>query len=190
MSQFEKPTVLIDMDGVLADFDQEVINRLMIRYPHIPILKQRQNFYISDDYPEHSLLLREISDEQGFFSSLPLMENALHGWQRIIDLGYHPMICSAPMKSNPYSKSEKLEWLTNYFVPTFGQYVVDQAIITSDKHLHEGVVLIDDRPIMYGADEASWKHIIFDHPYNRSSLEQPRQYGWLDDNLPNLLKAA
>ena len=189
MNKGEKPTVLIDMDGVLADFDGEVISRMKHRHPRLPILKERKNFYISDDYPDNSMLVRDLSDERGFFSALPLMENALEGWQRVIDLGYHPQICSAPLKSNRYSHDEKLEWLSNYFVPVFGQYVVDQAIISSDKHLHRGIALIDDRPVMPGADEADWSHIIYDHPYNQGG-NQPRLHGWLDDKLPELLESA
>jgi 5'(3')-deoxyribonucleotidase len=191
MSKFEdRPIALIDMDGPLADFDAEVVNRLSIRRPDIPILKTRHNFYISDDYPEHSLLLREISDEEGFFESLPLAAYALEGFQRVIDLGYHPRICSKPMRSNPYSKIEKLKWLEREFVPIFGEYVVKEAIITPNKHEQEGVALIDDAPAIPKSEEALYgEHIVFDMEYNQAS-EQPRLYGWLDDNLAALLEAA
>ncbi len=184
------PIILVDMDGVLADFDQEVKNRLAIKHPDIPILDTRENFYISDDYPKHSLKIRAISDEQGFFESLPLIEDALEGWQRLLDLKFHPIICSAPIRSNPYSKIEKLNWLKKHFVPVFGERVVDQAIITSDKHLSDGIVLIDDRPEIMNSDAASWKHIIFDQPYNRDKIGQPRIIGWQDKNLSDILKPA
>jgi len=185
----KKQIVLIDMDGPLADFDGEVISRLKTRYPNIPILSTRKNFYISDDYPKHSLLLRSISDEKGFFESLPLADNALEGWQRVIDLGYHPIICSAPMRSNPFSNIEKLNWISKNLVPFFGQSVVDEAIITPDKHESEGIVLIDDRSELKDYKKAMWQHIVFDEPYNQDS-KQPRLYGWLDNNLANLLKTA
>jgi 5'(3')-deoxyribonucleotidase len=184
----KKPIVLVDMDGVLADFDKEVVNRLVSRYPDIPILKTRHNFYISDDYPNHSLILRTISDEKGFFESLPLAKDALEGWQRLLDLGYHPIICSAPMQSNPRSKIEKLSWLEKHFVPIFGKDIVREAIITSDKHLHDGIALIDDRPEFIDAERARWGHILFSHPYNQHIASELRLYGWHDKNLPNILK--
>lgn len=53
MSTHERPTVLVDMDGVLADFDAEAIARLQERHPNIPLLDTRINFYLSDDYPAH-----------------------------------------------------------------------------------------------------------------------------------------
>ena len=182
------PIVTVDIDGVLADFDGEVKSRLKERHSNIPILETRENFYISDDYPEHRLKVRAISDEEGFFESLPLVKNALEGWQRLIDLGVHPLICSAPIQSNPFSKVEKLNWLQQHFVPVFGEWVVDQAIITSDKHLFHATALIDDRPQMKNAEMATWKHIIFDQPYNRDILNQPRLHGWLDEALPEILK--
>ncbi|HUY53140.1 MAG TPA: hypothetical protein VMV24_01015 [Candidatus Dormibacteraeota bacterium] len=185
-----EPTVLVDMDGVIADFDMEVKLRLQDRHPEILIKETRKNFYISDDYPEHSLLVRSISDEQGFFETLPLVEHALEGWQRIIDLGYHPIICSSPLGTNPYSKFEKINWLKQHFAPIFGQWVIDQAIITSDKHLFKGVALIDDRPVMKNSDLATWKHILFDQEYNRSDTDHARLRGWLDDALPELLEVA
>jgi 5'-nucleotidase len=187
--QLLNPVVLIDMDGVIADFDTELAARIAKRLPHINLLEQQKNFYFSDDYPEHATLIRELSDEKGFFISLPVMNHAIEGWQRIIDLGYHPRICSSPIKTNPYSKSEKLEWLQRHFAPVFGESVVEEAIITSDKYLCDGIALIDDRPEVKNAQEASWQHIIFDRPFN-TDVTLPRLRGWDDDNLARLLHDA
>lgn len=147
------------------------------------------NFYIADDYGEHAQLLRDIADQAGFFESLPLGIDALTGWQRLIDLGYHPQICSSPKLTNPYSEQEKLRWLRRHFVPHFGDWVADEAIITRDKHLFDGIALIDDRPEVRNSTEAAWQHIIFDKPYNQRSAA-PRLRGWLDDQLPSLLESA
>lgn len=185
----EALTVLVDMDGVLADFDLEIANRLAARHPHIPLAVSRTNFYVSEDYPEHAKLIKAMSDEEGFFASLPLVDGALNGWQQIIDCGYRPRICSSPISTNPYSKAEKLGWLEEHFVPVFGSWVVDQAIITKHKEEYDGIALIDDRPEVRNADMATWQHIIFDRPYNQHS-RQPRLYGWGDGNLLQLLGAA
>ena len=181
--------VLTDMDGVLADFDGEVLKRLKEQYPHIPILGERRNFYVSDDYPEHTTILRQISDEPGFFESLPFIENAVEGWEKLIKLGYDPVICSSPMLSNPYSGPEKLIWLRERFVPIFGRQAVERAIITREKYLFNGIAIIDDKPEMTKVEQTKWTHIIFDQPYNR---DKPglRLKGWLDSNLPEILEEA
>ena len=182
-------TVLVDMDGVLARYDTEVIARLKKLHPQIPIIQERTNFYIADDYGEQSQLVRDIADQEGFFESLPVGIDALAGWQRLIDYGYHPRICSSPKLTNPYSEAEKLAWLRRHFAPHFGEWVADEAIITRDKHLYDGIALIDDRPEVHSASEATWQHIIFDKPYNQH-VAAPRLRGWLDDNLSELLDAA
>lgn len=191
MSSFnpEAPTVLVDMDGVLADFDKEILNRLAERHPDIPIAPSRVNFYIAEDYPEHVELIRSMSDEEGFFDALPLVDGALDGWQRILSSGYTPRICSSPIRTNPHSKEEKLGWLERHFVPVFGSWVVGRAIITKNKEDYDGLALLDDRPELKNAYKATWQHIIFDKPYNQQS-RQPRLYGWKDSNLLELLKAA
>ena len=182
-----RPVILVDMDGVIASYDQGIIDQLTNRYPDIPILKTRKNWYISDDYPEHSRLLRDLYDEPGFFENLPLIDHALEGWQRLIDLGYHPVICSAPQQSNPRCKIEKLNWLKREFVPEFGELIVDQAIIDKNKHLHGSFAIIEDNPKVPNADLALWKQILFNQPYNQNSQIELRMYGWLDKKLPELL---
>lgn len=44
--------VLVDMDGVLCDFEQHFLNQFRKRYPENKYvsLDQRRNFYLSDDY--------------------------------------------------------------------------------------------------------------------------------------------
>jgi len=181
--------VLVDMDGVLVDFDGEVLRRMEKEFPHIKLLPERQKFYVSDDYPEYSELVRYISDQPGFFESLPLLDNAVEGWQRMIELGYDPRICSSPMLSNPYSKSEKHISIQKHLVPIFGELALANAIISREKAEHNGIALIDDKPEIKNADKATWTHILYDQPYNRN-IDKPRIKGWKDDNLARHLEEA
>ncbi len=185
----DKYVVLVDMDGVLAEFDDEVISRIRDRHPHVPILHARKHFYLYEDYDEHARLVMELSDEEGFFESLPVGRDAIAGWQKLIDLGYHPRICSSPKLSNPHSEREKLIWLRKHFVPVFGNNVADEAIITRDKHEYDGIALIDDRPEIRHSTKAKWQHVVFTRPYNKDVIG-PRIDGWLDERLPELLEKA
>jgi 5'-nucleotidase len=181
-------TVLVDMDGVLAGFDTEIIRLLAEHHPHIPIAG-RKNFYISHDYPEHAELVQSLSAESGFFRDLPVIDGALEGWQRLIDLGYQPRICSSPLRRNPTSAEDKLVWLGHHFAPVFGDQIVEQAIITRSKHLYDGIALIDDRPQLPHADLARWQHLIFDQPYNQD-VHGVRLHGWGDPSLGEHLAHA
>jgi 5'-nucleotidase len=180
--------VLVDMDGVIADFDSYVVGQLPPEVPRV----ERANFYVAHDYPEHEQLVREITAHPQFFSELEPVENALEGWQRLLDLGYDPVICSAPLRSNRSAIEGKIIYLTKHFVPQFGAQVVERAIIDKKKYLYGGLVLIDDRPeVDTGNGQAEWQHIVFDRPYNKhAAAGLLRLMGWNDPNMANILEQA
>lgn len=192
MTMSERPTVLVDMDGVLADFDTAFHETVREQYPNVQMLDplpDPPSFYASQYYSgEHQSGLRTISNAEHFFARLPVMPGALEGWQRIMDEGFRPQICSSPIRSNPYSKLEKLGWLEEHMAPVFGSWVVETAIITSDKFQYGGVALIDDRPDMPHADIAPWQHVLFDQPCNRHVETDLRLIGWSDPNLGSILR--
>ena len=65
-------TVLVDMDNVLAKFDDRVIEVVADEYPEIPIPDKRKKFYISEDFlPRYRGVVRSVSDRLGFLHHLP-----------------------------------------------------------------------------------------------------------------------
>lgn len=194
MAAPERPIVLVDMDGVLADFDTAFHETVREEYPHVLMidpLPEPPSFYASQAYPgEYQSALRSISNAEGFFARLPVIPGALEGWQRIIDEGFQPQICSSPIRSNPYSKAEKLGWLEEHMAPVFGSWVVETAIITNEKFRYDGVALIDDRPDMPNAAIAPWQHVLFDQPCNRYVETDMRLLGWSDPNLGSILRTT
>jgi 5'-nucleotidase len=179
--------VLVDMDGVLADFDAAVLDQL----PPAIARVARTNFYIAEDYPRHVAHVEYITSHPDFFLNLPLVDNALQGWQRLIDAGYQPRVCSAPLSRNERSVQNKLAWLRRHFVPRFGEPVVSDAIIDKEKYRYHGLALIDDRPeVDTNNGQATWRHIVFDRPYNKHSSAALRIRGWNDPHLEETLQAA
>lgn len=195
-------TVLVDMDGVLVDFDQrirEVINEERPELhpywlPEVKYARQyppREHFYNADDYPKDQRdYVRSISDRPGFFRSLQPFSNALDGWQRIINLGYTPQICSSPIDTNPTCIEDKLEWLEQYFVPKFGRYVVETATLNGHKVEYDGIALIDDKPKVRDSEGAKWTHIIWTQPYNKDVNTDFRLDSWYGNQLRDVLKRA
>lgn len=180
----KKPIVLIDMDGVLADFDGATIAHLQSPGVNIPT-RPRKNFYYRDDYDDrdHINTINTLHTSQYFFRNLPLVEGALEGWRRVEELGYQPRICSSPLHSNEWCVEEKLAWIEQHF----GEAVMRDAIIDSNKELYDGIALIDDRPILKNTAQATWQHIVFDTSYNQDTPTTLRLQGWDDPNLPELL---
>lgn len=160
MSELSK-IVLIDMDGVMADFDSAALI-------NIPIANRvpRSNFYVSHDYPEELRpSIENVYNSPGFFENLKVMPGVFNGWQTLIDNGYRPRVASAPLSSNPTSTDGKIKWLERVMVPRFGSSVVDEAIIDKNKWKYDGLAILDDRPDIPrgpdGLDQANWQHILF-----------------------------
>jgi 5'-nucleotidase len=133
--------------------------------------------------PEFTPIVHEITSQPGFFKELPVLPGALQGWEDLLANGYLPQICTAPLRKNPTCTPDKLAWLEEHFVPRFGKYVLDTAIVDKQKFKHPGIALIDDRPVIDGAVEASWKHILFTQPYNQQTETEFRIAGWGDPML-------
>ncbi len=149
----KKEIVLVDMDGVLEDFDGATAVHLAEYHPNITIA-ERASFYFRDDYqsPADQAMIDSLHASQGFFASLPPVDGALEGWERLHELGYEPQVCSSPLRVNEWCEDEKRAWLGRYL----GKTVADAAVITSAKNEYDGIALIDDRPAVRGAETASW----------------------------------
>lgn len=179
--------ILVDLDGVLADFDGATETFLKENHPDIAIAP-RKNFYFHEDYLDSAqqVIIKNLHASQYFFQNLSEIPNAVQGWQRIIDLGYEPRICSSPLHSNEWCKAEKLDWVERHL----GKQARDTAIITSDKEQASGIALIDDRPVIKHADRAVWQHVVFHQPYNQHIDTPFRLRDWNDKNLATILETA
>lgn len=156
---------LVDMDGVIADFERGFLESWKKNYPSrsfVP-LGQRKTFYPEDQYPEEFKKdVEGITLVEGFFLNLPPMEGGLEALTFLAHEGKDIWICTAPVSKNPYCAQEKLLWIQKYLGETFRR----KTIITKDKTLIRGDILIDDRPELTGADKPSWEQVLYSQPYN------------------------
>jgi len=168
--------ILVDQDGVLADYEQGMLNRFRELYPDEPFvpLEQRTTFYVEGDYPEKLKPgIRTITKEKGFYRNLPPMAGALEALAGLQEQ-HEVFICTSPLSAYQNCVLEKFEWVDEYLGPEW----IRRLRIEKDKTLTMGDILIDDRPEVTGLRTPVWQHILFDQPYNRH-IKRPR-LNWRD----------
>ncbi len=169
------------MDGVLSDFQGKILEIVSTNNPELED-SFVSKFKTMDSFKDQSI--RQIAKEPGFFRSLDPIDGALEGWGKIISLGYHPIVCSSPLGTNPSSEEEKRDWLKK----NLGDKASKEAIIDKRKYLYDGIALIDDRTDIAKDEMTSWEQIIFTQNYNQDYNYEFRLNGWNDPSLASKLE--
>jgi 5'-nucleotidase len=167
--------ILMDLDDVLAHYEGGFLREWRTRHPDMPYvpLEDRRTFRNEDQYPaELGALIREIPAALGFHRSLPLIPGAR---EALTDLAsrHDVFICTRPFSDYENCVLEKYEWVEEHL----GRRWTERMILTRDKTLVHGDILIDDNPEPEGIRVPTWEHIIFDRPYNRS-VNGKRRITW------------
>lgn len=74
----------------------------------------------------------------------------------MLKLGYNVKFCSTP-QINTTSHSEKCQWIYGLFGPDMAK----NLILTHDKTLIKGDILIDDKINIKGLCKPEWTHVLF-----------------------------
>lgn len=161
-------TILLDADGPLAGYDQrawELCNQFAmdIDAPH-----EKSLFYMTDHVidPDERLAARALLNAQGFFRSLPVVEGAQAGVDKLLADGHDVWICTRPARENRTCRDEKYAWVIEHFPE-----LQDKLIIAYDKSCARGDILLDDAPTLTQAARALWKPVIFTTTYNGPGTE-------------------
>jgi 5'(3')-deoxyribonucleotidase len=137
--KMQKPLVVyIDMDDVLCDYNSAHRAKLETN----PSIAFPQSQY-------------------GFFASLQPIEGSIESVKALIqDKRFSPYILTAPSYVNPLCYTEKRVWIETYFGLDFTR----KLIISPDKSLFKGDVLIDDNAFGKGQEGFEGKLFQFGAP--------------------------
>jgi 5'-nucleotidase len=171
--------MLIDMDGVLAEFEGYFLEQFRKKWPEEPFIpiKDRRTFLLYDDEKYSHEQVNEILDAKGFFLNIPPIEGAVEALKEMNEMqGVNVFICTTPwLRTYPWSTVEKYQWVEKYM----GKEWLRRIILTVDKTVIKGDLLIDDNHSIKGAEkQPTWEHVIFTAGHNRH-VEGPRRLeGW------------
>ena len=165
------------MDGVIADFEGDFLRRWKNLYPERKYieLEERLGFYLRDQYPEEYLdHVQEIYHGPGFYQNLPPIPGALEALREIKNSNNSVLLCTSPMLPK-YENCvlEKYHWVYKHL----GEEWVYNIVLTKDKTIIKGDILIDDMPEVNGTEKPEWEHVLYDQPYNRR-INGKRRLTW------------
>lgn len=188
--------VLVDMDMVLCDFESYFLEKYREKYPDEPFipLEERSQFYIREQYAtirqDLSLKCREIYCAEGFFVNIPEIPGAVAAVKEMNQIeNVEVFICTSPLIGNyRYCVKEKYEWIEKHM----GNDWAGKIILTPDKTLINGHLLIDDRPNIKGMiKKPTWEHVLFTACHNKNivlSTKKKRLDSWANEQWKTLIE--
>ncbi|XP_069882881.1 5'(3')-deoxyribonucleotidase, mitochondrial isoform X2 [Dipodomys merriami] len=107
--------VLVDMDGVLADFEGGFLKKFRARFPDLPFvaLEDRRGFWVTEQYdrlrPGLSEKAISIWESENFFFELEPLPGAVEAMKQMANLqNTDVFICTSPIKMFKYCPYEKV----------------------------------------------------------------------------------
>lgn len=168
--------ILVDMDGVIANWGKQWDHVLNTFWPDswAPRSHQQATFDLNaglDAYDRDVVAM--VMNHHHFYRDIEPIPGAIDALHRMVADGHTVNICTSPWLTNETCVADKLQWLDTHV----GAGWAERAVVTKDKTLVRGDILIDDKPEIRGAYEPEWEHILFDQPYNQG-IDRQRITDW------------
>ena len=167
-----KPRVLLDCDGVLADFIVHVcreVGDITGAEPPSPALVTEFDFVrcLALDQATKSALLDRIAHKPGWWEDIPVMRGrslSAPAAVKVLHQIAEVYIVTSPWVSCPTWEHQRRRWLDNHFSIDSGR-----MISTSEKHLVSGDFFIDDKTesVVNWRKHQQGRAIRWNNPHNR-----------------------
>jgi 5'(3')-deoxyribonucleotidase len=159
------PSVLLDVDGVCADFVEATREALGGTWSLSDVTTWDFSSIVGFDPQAAGRVWRAY----GFCAGIPLTPGAYEGVRALMQIA-DVTFCTSPMAGSRYWMYERAAWLARHFPPA-------EVIFAHDKSKVHGDYLIDDRPKHLRAWR--WgKAICWDAPDNRIYWWGQRVHDW------------
>ena len=169
--------ILVDMDGVIAEWSAEYDRLLDIADPNQEITRtpNQRTFDLFSGRPQaHQETILGVMNTPGFYRNLKPIEGAREALAEMVDMGHTVYLVSSPFPTNPTCASDKFAWVIEHY----GIEWAKRLILTMDKTAVVGDVLIDDKPEITGSVEPEWGHVVFDARWYQHVIDKPRVMDW------------
>lgn len=171
-----RPTVLVDQDGPLSDFNGHFFRRCLEEGIEFDCAIEDQTKRIALGHirdKEQQRFARRLVEQPGWFLELPIVQGAWEGLHELAEIA-DVWICTKPLEANPTCRDDKVHWVLDHL----GTKWERRVIIAPDKSLVNGHVLLDDGPKISWIPNASWEPFIFPLSFNRSGSEWAHLPSW------------
>lgn len=173
--------ILVDMDNVLADFDARMIELWHGLWPHDNIAKHvigrtQLEFPTDRNIENMSTKFKQIFYGKDFFKGMKPVDapHYLLALEHMLGSDIDVRILTSAGRKASHAFSEKAHWVAQHL----GKEWVERLIISPDKHMVDGDILIDDIAEPRGSDQPhSWEHVVFDQSYNQH-VTGKRRLNW------------
>ena len=164
-------TIAIDMDGVIADIEPQLIKYYNQEYGKNLTLDQIQGLSGADAFPE-DYATKKMLNMPGFFRTLSVMPGAVAAVKTLMEK--HEVYIVSAATEFPLSLGEKIEWLREHFPFISWRNIIlcgDKSVINTD-------YMIDDH--CKNLDHCSGRAIMFNAFHNLDTHQHLRIHNWQD----------
>ena len=167
-----KIIVLVDMDGVIAEFDEhfDVWVRAMgygFDWSIFTSWSIEKAITGCENHKHQKAVFAKVLNDPKFWLGIPVFPEAQEHLGKIhADPRFHVKICTNPWGTQQIYKDVKIEWMNRFF-----PYIPTEDIIFSgsEKWLIPGEVIIDDKPEVLERCAPDKVTIKSNRPYNRET---------------------
>lgn len=177
-------TILLDCDGVLADFLSTVLRVAGVAVEKAAITDWDLKKCLSAE--DHRRVTDVLSHSDSIARDMDVMAGAQAAVECMRAAGFDVVVVTSPWLSNPTWEHQRRAWLRANF-----DIKGSDVISTSAKHLVDGAVLVDDKAeavTRWGAMRGR-PAVLFRHPYG-GEPSGPFITGWKARDLHVVLDAA